>query len=116
MIPARNTLTGAFLVLLSLSFMLPVLHAQEKANPDVYKSWDKSLVRSAESPAMTPEFIPGALLSQTVDTPSEPSVFLSSETASVTDASGGAVTETTLESPNPDSQVWRTYKHEVRLG
>ena len=47
---------------------------------------------------------PLALLSQTVDTSSEPSVFLSSETASVTDASGGAVTETTLESPNPDSQ------------
>ena len=47
---------------------------------------------------------PLALLSQTVDTSSEPSVFSSSETASVTDSSGGAATETTLESPNPDSQ------------
>jgi hypothetical protein len=47
---------------------------------------------------------PLVLLSQTVDTPSEPSVLSSSEIASVTDSPGGAATETILESPNPDSQ------------
>jgi hypothetical protein len=105
MIPARNTLTRALLVLLSLSFMLPVLHAQEKANPDIYKSWDKTLVRSAESPAMTPEFIPGASLSQTVDNRAEPSVDLSPEVSSVTDPPGSVATEIALENPKADSQV-----------
>jgi hypothetical protein len=48
---------------------------------------------------------PLALLSQTVDSSSEPSVGSSSETASGTDSSGGVAAETILESPNADSQV-----------
>ena len=64
--------------------------------------------RSSLVPAFSLVLILGSplgLLSQKVDTSSEPSVVSSSETASVTDSSGGGATETILESPNADSQV-----------
>jgi hypothetical protein len=105
MISARNTFTGALLVLLSLSFTLPVLHAQEKSSLDVYKSWDKSPVHTAESPATTPEVVPGTSLAQTADNPAELSIVSSSETPGVTDPSGLVATEIVLETPNADSQV-----------
>ena len=38
MMRARNPLTRALLVLLSLSFALPVLYAQEKNDPNASKS------------------------------------------------------------------------------
>lgn len=108
MIRARNPLARAPLVLLSLSFALPVLYAQEKNDPDASKSRVAGPVYSTESAMMTRVIIPASslsLLSQAVEGPSESSISSSSETAGATDSSGLVAKETVLESPHADSQV-----------
>ena len=108
MMRARNPFTRALVVLLSLSFALPVLFAQEKNDPNASKSSVAGPAHSTESAMMTRELVPASslsLLSQAVDGPSESSILPSSETADATDSLGSVGTETVLESPNADSQV-----------
>ncbi len=104
MIHARRLFHGTLIVVLSLFFALPALHAQEKADHDA-PQWRPTNPGYNAASAMPRESIPGspiALLSLTADTSSEPSVVSSSEIA---DSSGGFATETSLEAPDADSQV-----------
>ena len=99
MMRARNPLTRALPVLLSLSLALPVLFAQGKKRSGCLQiegcrpciQYRERQDGSGVIPASSL-----SLFSQAVDGPSESSIFSSSETAGATDSSGLVATETVL--------------------